>query len=117
MGRRPILVAGNTGPEDLKSGAFIYTPPVGIQIHRLSERYGTNISDIEIAARPPPTPFWLFPPPNIQFLLNEAKSSNLTEDIISRFNEFKANHFAFSFYYTDGSKNENSVASAFCGPI
>ena len=112
----PTSPCFSTGPEDFQDGAFTHTPPVGVQIHRLSAQYEIDVCDFKIAARPPPTPFWLFSPPNIQFLFHEAKSSTIAEDVLSRFNEFKANHSSYAFYYTDGSKSEDSVASAFCGP-
>ena len=98
--------------------ALLHTPlqwecvNVTVQFHRLSELYENNVCDFKIAARPPPTPFWLFPPPNIQFLLNEANSSTIPEDILSRFNELKVNHSSYAFYYIDGSKSEDSVASS-----
>ena len=91
--------------------------PVGVQVYRLSEQYELDLSDFKIAARPRPSPFWLFPLPDIQFLLHEAKSNTVAEDVLSRFNEFKANHSSHVFYYTDGSKSDIGVAFAFCGPV
>ena len=107
----------NTSLDDLLPGAFRKAPTVGIQIHRLSKQFGIDISNLEIAVRPTPTPFWLFPPLNIEFLFEENKASVLICDIKSRFNEFKAIHSSYMFYYTDGSKFEDKVAAAFCGPI
>ena len=104
-------------PQDFRHGASVHTPPVGVQVYRISEQYGLDIPDLKIAGRPPPTPFWLFPLPNIQFLLHEAKSSTVVKDVISRFNEFKANHSSHVFDYSDGSKSDNCVASAFYGPV
>ena len=114
--KHPALPCFRIDSEDVNLGAFRHSPPVGVQLWRLSDRYGINISCFEIAMRPPPTPFWVFPPLNITFLFVESKANLLTCEIKSRFNEFKANHSSYEFYYTDGSKSEEKVAAAFCGP-
>ena len=117
ISNHPTSPCFSTSSQDIRHGAFVHTPPVGVQVYRLSEQYELDLSAFKIAARPPPSPFWLFPSPDIQYLLHEAKSSTVTEDVLSRFNEFKANHSSHVFYYTDGSKSDIGVASAFCGPV
>ena len=104
--KHPALPCFRIDSEDINPGAFRHSPPVGVQLWRLSDRYGIDISCFEIAKRPPPTPFWVFPPLNITFLFVESKANLLTCEIKSRFNEFKANHSSYEFYYTDEGQNQ-----------
>jgi len=111
----PSFECFSVQPSDLRAGAYRSTPPVGVQIHRLSQSYNIDLTSFRIAARPPLTPFWTFTTPHIMFLFSETKTALVPEEIKSKFSEFRATHSSSTFFYTDGSKSEETVGAAYCG--
>ena len=86
-----------------------YPPPYSLLDDTLSK---LQFELPEIAQRPKVKPFWLKPPPKIEFLFNEKKSDLLPEEMLAKFNEFKSEQADKTFIYTDGSKQEGKIGFA-----
>ena len=103
-------------PLDQRLGAHGRTPPAGVKISRLSAHYSLDLSNIPIAAKPPPAPSWTYTIPTIDFLFDDLKSRISLFEIQALFHEYKAKHEDSVFFYTDGSKSADAVGAAFWGP-
>ena len=61
-------------------------------------------------------PFWDSEPVTVDFTLSEFDKSSTSTVFKSRFNEVKQKYLDFCHIYTDGSKVETKVASAYVCP-
>ena len=88
----------------------------GIHCKKLSKKGKIEIGDIAINSIPD-VPIWDSEPVTVHFTLSEFDKSSTSSTVFkSRFDEVKQKYFDFCHIYTDGSKVETKVASAYVCP-
>ena len=85
-------------------------PPLSKQLDSCLNTFQFVIPDL--APRPNVKPFWLRPPPQVEYLFTEKKTDITPTEIQAKFLEYKAQHQNSRFIYTDGSKHDNKVGYA-----
>ena len=92
------------------------TDSFGIHCKKLLKKAKIDIGEIAINSIPD-VPIWDSEPVTVAFTLSEfGKSSTSSTVFKSRFNEVKQKYLDFCHTYTDGSKVETKVASAYVCP-
>ena len=102
-------------PSDLRSTAYRRSPPAGVQILRLCDKYHFDFHNIQIADVPPLLPFWTYQAPIVDFLFDNPKENWHPEEILAQFCSYKGSYVDSTFFYTDGSKSSDGVGAAFYG--
>ena len=88
------------------------TDSFGIHCKKLLKEVKIDVGEIAINSIP-----WNSEPVTVDFTLSEFDKSSTSSTVFkSRFNEVKQKYFDFCHIYTDGSKVETKVASAYVCP-
>ena len=87
-------------------------PPIAKRITRALQLF--EIEFPGVIATPPLSTHWLDPVPDTYILYPENKKFITPTEALSLFNKFQAEHSAYTFIYTDGSRKDGRTASAFC---
>ena len=111
----PASICFCTTPSDLRSTAYRRSPPAGVQILRLCDKYHFDFHNIQIADVPPLLPFWTYQAPIVDFLFDNPKENWHPEEILAKFCSYKGSYVDSAFFYTDGSKSSDGVGAAFYG--
>ena len=102
--------------QDLYKNKESATDSFGIHCKKLLKEAKIDVGEIAINSIPD-VPIWDSEPDTVAFTLSEFdKSSTSSTDFKSRFNEIKQKYLDFCHIYTDGSKVETKVASAYVCP-
>ena len=92
------------------------TDSFGIHCKKLLKKAKIDIGEIAINSIPD-VPIWDSEPVTVDFTLSEFDKSSTSSTVFkSRFNEVKQKYLDFCHIYTDGSKVETKVASAYVCP-
>ena len=92
------------------------TDSFGIYCKKLLKEAKIDVGDIAINSIPD-VPIWDSEPVTVDFTLSEFDKSSTSSTVFkSRFNEVKQKYLDFCHIYTDGSKVETKVASAYVCP-
>ena len=92
------------------------TDSFGIHCKKFLKKAKIDVGEIAINSIPD-VPIWDSEPVTVDFTLSEfAKASSSMTVFKSRFNEVKQKYFDFCLIYTDGSKVETKVTSAYVCP-
>ena len=92
------------------------TDSFGIHCKKLLKKAKTDVREIAINSIPD-VPIWESEPVTVDFALSEFDKSSTTSTVFkSRFNEVRQKYLDFCHMYTDGSKVERKVASAYVCP-
>ena len=91
------------------------TDSFGIHCKKLLKRAKIDVGEIAINSNPD-VPIWDSEPVTVDFTLSEFDKSSTSTVFKSRFNEVKQKYSDFCHIYTDGSKVETKVASAYVCP-
>ena len=92
------------------------TDSFGIYCKKLLKEAKIDVGEIAINSIPE-VPIWDSEPVTVDFTLSELDKSSTSSTVFkSRFNEVKQKYLAFCHIYTDGSKVETKVASAYVCP-
>ena len=92
------------------------TDSFGIHWKKLLKKAKIDIGEIAINSIPD-VPIWDSEPVTVDFTLSEFDKSSTSSTVFkSRFNEVKQKYLDFCHIYTDGSKVETKVASAYVCP-
>ena len=91
------------------------TDSFGISCKKLLKKANIDIGEIAINSIPD-VPIWDSEPVTVDFTLSEFDKSSTSTVFKSRFNEVKQKYLDFCHIYTDGSKVETKVASAYVFP-
>ena len=92
------------------------TDSFGIHCKKLLKEAKINVGEIAINSIPD-VPIWDSKPVTVDFTLSEFDKSSTSSTIFkSRFNELRQKYSDFCHIYTDGSKVERKVASAYVCP-
>ena len=91
------------------------TDSFGIHCKKLLKKAKIDIGEIAINSIPD-VPIWDSEPVIVDFTLSELNKSSTSTVFKNRFNEVKQNYLEFCYIYTDGSKVETKVASAYVCP-
>ena len=91
------------------------TDSFGIHCKKLLMKAKINVGEIAINSIPD-VPIWDSEPVTVDFTLSEFDKSSTSTVFKSRFNEVKQKYLDFCHIYTDGSKVETKVASAYVCP-
>ena len=92
------------------------TDSFGIYCQKLLKEAKINVGEIAINSIPD-VPIWDSKPVTVDFTLSEFDKSSSSSTIFkSRFNELRQKYLIFCHIYTDGSKVERKVASAYVCP-
>ena len=88
------------------------TDSFGIHCKKLLKKAKIDVGEIAINSIPD-VPIWDSEPVTVDFTLSEFDKSSTSTVFKSRFNEVKQKYLDFCHIYTDGSKVETKVASAY----
>ena len=92
------------------------TDSFGIHCKKLLKKAKIDVGEIAINSIPD-IPIWDSEPVTVDFTLSEFDKSSTSSTVFkSRFNEVKQKYLDFCHIYTDGSKVETKVASAYVCP-
>ena len=92
------------------------TDSFGIHCKKLLKKAKIDVGEIAINSIPD-VPIWDSEPVTVDFTLSEFDKSSTSSTVFkSRFNEVKQKYLDFCHIYTDGSKVETKVASAYVCP-
>ena len=91
------------------------TDSFGIHCKKLLKKAKIDVWEIAINSIPD-VPIWDSEPVTVDFTLSEFDKSSTSTVFKSRFNEVKQKYLDFCHIYTDGSKVETKVASAYVCP-
>ena len=92
------------------------TDSFGIHCKKLLKEAQINVGEIAINSIPD-VPIWDSKPVTVDFTLSEFDKSSTSSTVFkSRFNELKQKYSDFCHIYTDGSKVERKVTSAYVCP-
>ena len=92
------------------------TDSFGIHCKKLLKKAKIDVGEIAINSIPD-VPIWDSEPVTVDFTLSEFDKSSTSSTVFkSRFNEVKQKYLNFCHIYTDGSKVERKVASAYVCP-
>ena len=91
------------------------TDSFGIHCKKLLKKAKIDVGEIAINSIPD-VPIWDSEPVTVDFTLSEFDKSSTSTVFKSRFNEVKQKYLDFCHIYTDGSKVETKVASAYVCP-
>ena len=92
------------------------TDSFGIHCKKLLKKAKIDVGEIAINSIPD-VPIWDSEPVTVDFTLSEFDKSSISSTVFkSRFNEVKQKYLDFCHIYTDGSKVETKVASAYVCP-
>ena len=92
------------------------TDSFGIHCKKLLKKAKIDVGEIAINSIPD-VPIWDSEPVTVDFTLSEFDKSSTSSTVFkSRFNEVKQKYLGFCHIYTDGSKVETKVASAYVCP-
>ena len=91
------------------------TDSFGIQCKKLLKEAKIDVEEIAINSIPD-VPIWESKPVTVDFTLSEFDKSSTSTIFKSRFNELRQRYSDFCHIYTDGSKFERKVASAYVCP-
>ena len=91
------------------------TDSFGIHCKKLLKKAKIDVGEIVINSIPD-VPIWDSEPVTVDFTLSEFDKSSTSTVFKSRFNEVKQKYLDFCHIYTDGSKVETKVASAYVCP-
>ena len=92
------------------------TDSFGIHCKKLLKKAKIDVGEIAINSIPD-VPIWDSEPVTVDFTLSEFDKSSTSSTVFkSRFNEVKQKYLDFCHIYTDGSKVERKVASAYVCP-
>ena len=92
------------------------TDSFGIHCKKLLKKVKIDVGEIAINSIPD-VPIWDSEPVTVDFTLSEFDKSSTSSTVFkSRFNEVKQKYLDFCHIYTDGSKVETKVASAYICP-
>ena len=92
------------------------TDSFGIYFKKLFKEAKMDVGEIAINSIPD-VPIWDSEPVTVAFILSEFDKSSTSSTVFkSRFNEVKQKYLDFCHIYTDGSKVETKVASAYVCP-
>ena len=92
------------------------TDSFGIHCKKLLKKAKIDVEEIAINSVPD-VPIWDSEPVTVDFTLSEFDKSSTSSTVFkSRFNEVKQKYLDFCHIYTDGSKVETKVASAYVCP-
>ena len=92
------------------------TDSFGIHCKKLLKKAKIDVGEIAINSVPD-VPIWDSEPVTVDFTLSEFDKSSTSSTVFkSRFNEVKQKYLDFCHIYTDGSKVETKVASAYVCP-
>ena len=91
------------------------TDSFGIHCEKLLKKAKIDVGEIAINSFPD-VPIWDSEPVTVDFTLSEFDKSSTSTVFKSRFNEVKQKYLDFCHIYTDGSKVETKVASAYVCP-
>ena len=91
------------------------TDSLGIHCKKLSKKAKIDVGEIAINSIPD-VPIWDSEPVTVDFTLSEFDKSSTSTVFKSRFNEVNQIYLDFCHIYTDGSKVETKVASAYVCP-
>ena len=91
------------------------TDSFGIHCKKLWKEAKIDVGEIVINSIPD-VPIWDSEPVTVDFTLSEFDKSSTSTVFKSRFNEVKQKYLDFCHIYTDGSKVETKVASAYVCP-
>ena len=91
------------------------TDSFGIHCKKLLKEAKIDVGEIAINSIPD-VPIWNSEPVTVDFTLSEFDKSSTSTVFKSRFNEVKQKYLDFCHIYTDGSKVERKVASAYVCP-
>ena len=91
-------------------------PATGIHCKKLLKEAKIDVGEITINSIPD-VPIWNSEPVTVDFTLSEFDKSSASSTVFkSRFNELRQKYSDFCHIYTDGSKVERKVASAYVCP-
>ena len=89
---------------------------LGIHCKKLSRKAKIHVGEIAINSIPD-VPIFESEPVTVDFIISEFDKSSTSSNVFkSRFNEVKQKYLDFCHIYTDGSKVETKVASAYVCP-
>ncbi|KAI5747442.1 hypothetical protein M8J77_014609 [Diaphorina citri] len=89
--------------------------PLRIRGNLILEKFNVNIQTLDFHSPPPHPAPWTLSPPTIHYdLLKFNKNVNLHQEIQIGFFELAQKFPNYKQIFTDASKNEHSVSSAFC---
>ena len=92
------------------------TDSIGIYYKKLLQEAKIDVGEIAINSIPD-VPIWDSEPVTVDFTLSEFDKSSTSSTVFkSRFNEVRQKYLDFCHIYTDGSKVETKVASAYVCP-
>ena len=91
---------------------YLLTDSFGIYCKKLLKEAKIDVGEIAINSIPD-VPIWDSEPVTVDFTLSEFDKSSTSTVFKSRFNEVKQKYLDFCHIYTDGSKVETKVASAY----
>ena len=112
----PAYVVFNPKYQILYADKESATDSFGIHCKKLLKKAKIDIGEIAINSIPD-VPIWDSKPVTVDFTLSEFDKSPTSSTIFkSRFNEVKQKYLDFCHIYTDGSKVETKVASAYVCP-
>ena len=101
---------------DLYANKAKVTDSFGLYCKRLLKAANIDIKEIDVNSIPV-NPIWDSKPITVDFTLSEFDKSSTSSTVFkSRFNELKEKYSDFCEIYTDGSKVETKVASAYVCP-
>ena len=109
-------VVFNPKYQDLYRNKESATDSFGIHCKKLLKEAKIDVGEIAINSIPD-VPIWDSEPVTVDFTLSEFDKSSTSSTVFkSRFNEVKQKYLDFCHIYTDGSKVERKVASAYVCP-
>ena len=91
------------------------TDSLGIHCKKLLKKAKRDVGEIAINSTPD-VPIWDSEPVTVDFNISEFDKSSTSTVFKSRFNEVKQKYLDFCHIYTDGSKVDTKVASAYVCP-
>ena len=109
-------VVFNPKHQELYKNKQSATESFGIHCKKLLKEAKIDVGEIAINSIPD-VPIWDSQPVTVDFTLSEFDKSSTSSTVFkSRFNEVKQKYLDFCHIYTDGSKVETKVASAYVCP-
>ena len=115
-GNRAYDVVFNPKYQILYADKESATDSFGIHCKKLLNKTKIDVGEIAINSIPD-VPIWDSEPVTVDFTLSEFDKSSTSSTVFeSRFNEVNEKYFDFCHIYTDGSKVETKVASAYVCP-